>query len=730
MQVPPFNPPRCGDWVGECRVVEVLGEGGFGIVYKVERAGLFFALKLLRARALEGWGQREINILRHLAHPNVVGFHAYDRYPVPVYGYLYFVMEYVEGRTLEDWALDENPSARQVARVLLEVLLALAAVHQQGVFHRDLKRDNILIRHSDARPILVDFGVGWLAGEPTVTRDTLPPGTCEYRSPEAIRFEREPAHKGSTYRPDEGDDLWAVGVTLYWLLTDVLPFGNRYAHGLNDRIVTLAPKAPREINARVPEVLSTLCLRMLEKERSARFSGCAELCGALEAALASAELDGRWDLPLMDPDAPDKAPTELDAHRVPRDAEEREALQWNVARPRRGRKAARKPGPEEKKRTPPVDAPAPLQAGEPPARVQVAEGPAPSPEALAALLAHVPPAPGGGAAPPPVAEAAAPAVLPAAPPARAVLAPPLAGAQAPGALARGLSRLLPSSVGLLPVRSVVTDAVKPAAKVALVVVAVLALASAGAFVVRAREATVSPPAPVPTATPAPGAFLPHAWLPECPIPRTCAVREVAAPPETVEAEGDAAPPVATSPASATAMARKQDSRSIPQDKPASAPLSGEGRCKRYVCTAGVCGWVFIACAGAPQVRGTPGREDCPPGAVDTMKELGVSGDPLTARFLAAGGGDFVTVREGTGAVEMRSSNGALREGTVLTGDLILGENRLYGRFKQAQTPEGKVYPVCFEIHYNGTGESIEAMSGPDSARVHSITTVHAVGSFR
>ncbi|HLM44912.1 MAG TPA: protein kinase, partial [Myxococcaceae bacterium] len=160
MRAIPFTPPRVGDRVGEYRIVEVLGEGGFGLVYKVERAGLFFALKLFRARVLEGWGQREINILRHLAHPNVVHFHAYDRWPVPVYGYLYFVMDLVEGRTLEDWALDENPSARQVARLLLELLRALATVHAQGVFHRDMKRDNVLIRDSDARPMLVDFGIG------------------------------------------------------------------------------------------------------------------------------------------------------------------------------------------------------------------------------------------------------------------------------------------------------------------------------------------------------------------------------------------------------------------------------------------------------------------------------------------------------------------------------------------------------------------------------------------
>ncbi|EPX57141.1 hypothetical protein D187_006895 [Cystobacter fuscus DSM 2262] len=703
--------------MGEYRVVEVLGEGGFGVVYKVERAGLFFALKLLRARALEGWGQREINILRHLAHPNVVGFHAYDRWPVPLYGYLYFVMDFVEGRTLEDWALDENPSARQVARVLLEVLLALAAVHARGVFHRDLKRDNLLIRDADARPILVDFGIGWLAGEPTVTRDTLPPGTCEYRGPEAIRYDRNPANKGTHYRPDEGDDLWAMAVTFYWLLTDVLPFGTRREGGLNDRILTLTPKAPRELNPRVPEALSTLCMRMLAKERAERFADCAELCRALEAALASAELDGSWDLPLLDPDAPDRAPTARDADKAPRDAEALEVLQWNVARPRRGRKAGRKPGPEgEKQRTPGVAAPAPRLAAELPARGQVAEEPVPSPEALAALLADVPPAPRGGALPPPVADVARPD-------SRAAPSPP-------GTLRRGLSRLLPTSVGALPVRSVVVEAVKPAAQV-VAVLAVVTLAWVAAFVVRPRVAPVSLPAPVPTASPSAAAFLPEGSRPECLTSRACPVAELAASLEAAEAGGSAAPLVAPTPALATAMPlRKQESRLPPQQKP--APRPQRGRCKKWQCLAASCGWVLVACTSGPQVRSTPEPDECPSGAVRTMEgELNLSIDEgLSVDIPPGTRGEHVTVRAGDAAVTLNSTYGELRIGTVLTGRLFLGETRLYGRFTRAQTPRGKVYPVCMEIREAGRkGAPIEGDAGSDAVKVHARVLLYPVSSF-
>ena len=633
MRALPFTPPKVGDRVGEYRIVEVLGEGGFGLVYKVERAGLFFALKLFRARVLEGWGQREINILRHLAHPNVVHFHAYDRWPVPVYGYLYFVMDLVEGRTLEDWALDENPSARQVARILLELLRALATVHAQGVFHRDMKRDNVLIRDSDARPMLVDFGIGSLAGEP---RDALPPTTYEYRSPEALRFERHPTHEGAHYRPDAGDDLWALGVTLYWLLTDVLPFGTRHEGGLNERILTRSPKAPREVNPRVPQALGELCLRMLEKERAARFAGCAELCGALEATLASAELDDGWDLPLMDPDAPDRAPTPMEPGLVPRDAEAREALQWNVARRQRGRKASRE--------------------------------------------ADVPPEP----------EAARPAVWPPAPPA-----------------SRGT--------------------VRPAAHVA-VVVALVALASAGAFVLQGREAPMSTPVPMTTAT---GAFLPEGWLAECPTPRACSFFELAASSKPAEVGTGAVPLVAPPPASATAMLpRKQEPRSSPQDK--------QKRCKQWLCTAGVCGWVFVACTGpqvrpepAPQVRPEPAPEDCPAGAVPTMrKELKIPlGEELAVRIPESRGGKYTYVRGGFGVVELIAKYGELDEGTLLTGDFILGEKVVHGRFTQARTPEGKTYPVCMEFRQTGRGVDIVARTGADTVKVINLAMVITVAGF-
>lgn len=356
----PFNPPVRGDMVGPYRVVAPLGVGGNGYVYKVERAGRFFALKLLGIQALDARGQREIDILRHVRHPHVVRFVGCDRWPVPVHGYLYIVMELVEGRTLGQWVLEENPSAREVVRVFLILLRTLTDLHAQGVLHRDLKGDNILLRAVDGEPVLVDFGTGWLEGEPPLTRGGPSPFTPEYRSPESVRYEREHAAQQVHYSPDAGDELWAAGVVLYHLLTDWLPFGTRYDGELFERIVHERPKAPRELNPRVPAALSALCLRMLEKERAARFATCGEVVQALEAALAGA--DAGWDVPLVDPLASEWLTTQEAPGLVSQDAAEREAHRWNVARPRRGQKAAALPAPvHEDKGAAAMESPAPRQ---------------------------------------------------------------------------------------------------------------------------------------------------------------------------------------------------------------------------------------------------------------------------------------------------------------------------------------------------------------------------------
>lgn len=663
---PPFNPPVRGDMVGPYRVVAPLGVGGNGYVYKVERAGGLFALKVLGMRTLDARGQREIDILRHVKHPHVVRFLGCDRWPLPVHGYLYIVMELVEGRTLGQWVLEENPCAREVVRVFLILLRTLTAIHAQGVLHRDLKGDNILIRDADGQPVLVDFGTGWLEGEPPLTRAGPSPFTPEYRSPESLRFERAHAGEEAHYSPDVGDELWAAGVVFYWLLTDRLPFGTRYEAVLQERILHETPKLPREVNPHVPPALSALCMRMLEKRRAARFATCAGVAEALEAALAGA--DASWGVPLVDPLAPDLTTTQEEPGRVPRDAAEREAHQWNVSRPRRGQKAARKPMPvREEKGAPEVGPPAPARAADAPPR-EAGASPEQAPR------------------------------LPVGAPARTA-----DGRPAPGRRDGWTPR---------------------AAALGAVMLGALVLAGVGAWHVLPRTAPAPPPAV--TQTPPPGR-----WPAKLPTLQASGVREVAGPGTPAEAGAGAAASLAPTPALEPAtMPRKEDSRSTAEETPVSQRKGLSASLVRK-CVGAACCAVLGACSGAPQVRPAaaplPKPEACPSTALASMKELGIDiGDEFDGTFDESGAKP-VTVTEFS-PFYLGDELGKLGV-PVLYGHLYFGQDRVYGRFTQAQV-RGQTYPVCLELQYRGgRGTKIKQYGGPNSAVVFSVAEVKAVKRF-
>ncbi|OJH33478.1 hypothetical protein BON30_48540 [Cystobacter ferrugineus] len=123
-----------------------------------------------------------------------------------------------------------------------------------------------------------------------------------------MRFLRENADTTAHYEYTPTDELWALGVTFYWLLTDVYPFGERTdageLAGLAERILTRRPVAPHLLNPRVPLAVSQVCMKMLAEWPAERYATVPELCSALQEALAQAENDSTWEVPLMDPHDP------------------------------------------------------------------------------------------------------------------------------------------------------------------------------------------------------------------------------------------------------------------------------------------------------------------------------------------------------------------------------------------------------------------------------------------
>ena len=677
-----YRLPEVGEMVGDYRLVEKLGNGSQGHVYKAEQAGRAYAVKILRGRLSHDWVKREIGILNHLEHPDVVRFIGCGYWPDPFIGHSYIVMEFAGGRTLETYASEENPSARRSARIVLDIGLTLGEVLRQGVMHRDLKPANVIIRDGNARPLLIDFGVGTLAGAPTLTSSRLPPGTIEFRAPEAWRFSRE--NESARYHYGPADELWALGVTFYWLLTDILPFGDREDEedgGLAERILHQTPIAPHLLNPDVPRTLSDICMRMLEKDPAARYASVVEFCVALDAAMA--EADSSWDVPLCEPDAPHSRTTEEEPALADANDSMRWLRRWQKEKRRRGWKPVEN-----------VAAPAPESME------KVGGAPAPMAEALSAVPEQKGPA---------VAVEPEPEQVP--PPAPQAPAPPGDVRATAARVPRRAAGRAPTGVGFLPVRAMALDLLMRPALVLGISAVVL---GASLFV---RSPSTAPLA-APLATSSEVATTRQAE----------SGHEVAQPSKPLDPPGGEGAEPALGSISAPVMItmlRKDDS----SEKPQKTKILG--RACKALATGLICN-ALTGCPAPQQVRPTPEPAPCPAGAVETMKTLGIDiGNQHRARFAGATKLGYITVQEGETTLDLIGDWGKLPQKTLLSGRLIFSEARVYGRFTEARVPGGETFKVCLEVRdvEGGRGTIREPDGGPESARVFTAVDVRAVSGF-
>lgn len=300
-----------GTKIGPYTVVSRLGVGGMGAVYKVERDGHVRALKLSsqkhselteqkRAEA-DGRARREVATLAAINHPNVVHVWGFDRWPDAETGYLYVVMDYIQGDRLYLWRQKHKPPLRHIAGVFLHLADALHELHRHEVFHRDIKSENLIIRE-DGEPILIDFGISRQSSAYTLTSAGSLLGTSSHLSPEYCQYVvGNKGAKGARYTFRATDDLHAVGVMLFELLTGRPPFvmegQNEWA--LLQDIAHTAPPRPRALNPSIPESLELLIMRLLAKDGAERIRTSEDLTRALEAVLETA--DAAWDVPFTVP---------------------------------------------------------------------------------------------------------------------------------------------------------------------------------------------------------------------------------------------------------------------------------------------------------------------------------------------------------------------------------------------------------------------------------------------
>ncbi|WP_224370532.1 serine/threonine protein kinase [Hyalangium versicolor] len=367
--------------VGDYRIDGLLGEGGHGHVYRAEASGRAYAVKFLDP-GLDRFGAREVQVLVTLAQlrlPGVVRFIACGRWPDRERGLFYVVMEYVEGLTLYDYVMLHNPSARKVGELVLSLGRTLIAVQEAGVLHRDLKRENIMVRLPSEEPVVLDFGLAAMTGARSSEGFGPITGTLEYVSPEAWKHARD---EDKRYRPTAKDEQWALGVTFYWMLTDLLPFGLREDPFMTRRVLREVPKMPHVINPRVPPELGAICMRLLEKSPENRYPDLRVMCGELRRVMEASAGAENWEVLLGDPHAPECRTTEIDATRLAQDGIELVFSKIKV--PRRGRVI----------KLPEYMAPAPPPVPPPePQPLSRAEDAAPAPEAAAVVVAVPVPVP-------------------------------------------------------------------------------------------------------------------------------------------------------------------------------------------------------------------------------------------------------------------------------------------------------------------------------------------------
>ncbi|MBX3732902.1 MAG: protein kinase [Verrucomicrobiae bacterium] len=258
---------------GPYELLEEVGRGGMGVIYKARQPGLdrVVALKMLLAgefadaRARERL-LREAKIAARLTHPHIVTIHEVGEHQ----GRPYFAMEYVPGRNLAQHCRDGLLPVATAVRYVEQLARAVHYAHQHGVIHRDLKPANILISPDD-EPKLTDFGLTKSLVDPTQTIESA--GSPNFMAPE-----QADSTLGTTGTPT---DIYGLGAILYYLLTGRPPAVGETLSETLRAVVTGEPVAPRQLRPALPRDLETITLKCLEKEPARRYGSALEVADDL-----------------------------------------------------------------------------------------------------------------------------------------------------------------------------------------------------------------------------------------------------------------------------------------------------------------------------------------------------------------------------------------------------------------------------------------------------------------
>jgi TolB-like protein/Tfp pilus assembly protein PilF/tRNA A-37 threonylcarbamoyl transferase component Bud32 len=274
--------------ISHYRILEKLGEGGMGVIYKAEDTKLkrTVALKFLPSELTSETGSKERFVTEAQAaaalnHPNIVTIHEIDE----TEGQLFIAMELIEGESLYSRIEEVKTSSpaglpfEEVIDITEQICKGLDKAHQAGIVHRDIKPGNILIDR-DGQIKILDFGIAKLRGVSQLTKEVSTLGTIHYMSPEQTRGENV----------DHRTDVWAVGIVLYEMLTGHPAFRGDYEQAVVYSILNEDPKPVLTARDDVPEELDRIVSRSLAKNPEERYQNLGHMLSDLTALRTGGEL--------------------------------------------------------------------------------------------------------------------------------------------------------------------------------------------------------------------------------------------------------------------------------------------------------------------------------------------------------------------------------------------------------------------------------------------------------
>ncbi len=267
--------PRLTRFGNRYEIIELIGEGGMGRVYKARDLELDreIALKIIRGESsgdpsvLKRFKQ-ELLLARRITHKNVVRIYDLGE----ARGIKFFTMELIDGESLKDVIRKEGSiPVEKVLSMLPPMLSALGEAHEQDVIHRDLKPQNIMVSR-DGMPHIMDFGIARASDTSTMTTTGSVLGTPDYMSPEQVSGESI----------DAQSDLFSFGVILYEMLTGAVPYDADTPVAKVMMRLTQKPRPPRELNPAIPKYMEKIVLKCLDTDRELRYKNAAEVLDDLE----------------------------------------------------------------------------------------------------------------------------------------------------------------------------------------------------------------------------------------------------------------------------------------------------------------------------------------------------------------------------------------------------------------------------------------------------------------